>query len=89
MKQTGLIGCSSNFEKVCICFSKKFLASEFFEISQVQDWNSLIGPLIDKMFAEPSNATIVRFLSYISEQLGEAGDVVMSRVLLHMKGQKE
>ncbi|GLT55250.1 hypothetical protein SLA2020_283890 [Shorea laevis] len=55
----------------------------------VQDWNSLIGPLIDKMFAEPSNATIVRFLSYISEQLGEAGDVVMSRVLLHMKGQKE
>ncbi|XP_059462765.1 uncharacterized protein LOC132191689 isoform X2 [Corylus avellana] len=55
----------------------------------VQDWNCLIGPLIDKMFAEPSNATIVRFLSYISEPLGEAGDVVMYRVLLHMKGQKE
>jgi hypothetical protein len=70
--------------------SRKFLSLlTLFEISQVQDWNCLIGPLIDKMFAEPSNATIVRFLSYISEPLGEAGDVVMYRVLLHMKGQKE
>ncbi|XP_065618285.1 uncharacterized protein LOC112025718 [Quercus suber] len=55
----------------------------------VQDWNCLIGPLIDKMFAEPSNAIIVRFLSYISEHLGEAGDVVIYHVLLHMKGQDE
>lgn len=49
----------------------------------------MIGPLIDKMFAEPSNAIIVKFLSYISEQLGEAGDVVIYHVLLHMKGQDE
>ncbi|TYH89197.1 hypothetical protein ES332_D01G241700v1 [Gossypium tomentosum] len=52
------------------------------------DWNALIGPLIDKMFAEPSNATIVRFLSCINEQLAEAADVVLSRVVFQMKGQK-
>ncbi|TYJ50518.1 hypothetical protein E1A91_A01G212700v1 [Gossypium mustelinum] len=40
------------------------------------------------MFAEPSNATIVRFLSYINEQLAEAADVVLSRVVFQMKGQK-
>ncbi|KAG6694135.1 uncharacterized protein LOC122276108 isoform X3 [Carya illinoinensis] len=55
----------------------------------VQDWDCLIGPLIDKMFAEPSNATIVRFLSYISDHLGEAGDLVIHCVLLHVKGQRE
>ncbi|KAL5744037.1 hypothetical protein ACOSQ2_027153 [Xanthoceras sorbifolium] len=55
----------------------------------VQDWNFLVGPLIDKMFAEPSNAIIVRFLSYISEHLAEAADVVLYRVLLQMRGQKE
>nr|KJB16440.1 hypothetical protein B456_002G230200 [Gossypium raimondii] len=54
----------------------------------VEDWNALIGPLIDKMFAEPSNATIVRFLSCINEQLAEAADVVLSRVVFQMKGQK-
>ncbi|XWS56252.1 hypothetical protein CRYUN_Cryun09bG0070000 [Craigia yunnanensis] len=54
----------------------------------VQDWNALIIPLIDKMFAEPSNATIVRFLSCINEQLAEAADVVLYRVVLQMKGQK-
>ncbi|KAB2046311.1 hypothetical protein ES319_D01G224400v1 [Gossypium barbadense] len=54
----------------------------------VQDWNALIGPLIDKMFAEPSNATIVRFLSCINEQLAEAADVVLPRVVFQMKGQK-
>ncbi|TXG70455.1 hypothetical protein EZV62_005390 [Acer yangbiense] len=55
----------------------------------VQDWNSLVGPLIDKMFAEPSNAIIVRFLSYISERLAEAADVVLNQVLLQMRGHKE
>ncbi|KAJ4706438.1 putative ARM repeat superfamily protein [Melia azedarach] len=54
----------------------------------VQDWNSLVGPLIDKMFAEPSNAIIVRFLSCISEHLMKAADVVLYRVLLQMRGQK-
>lgn len=48
----------------------------------------MIGPLIDKMFAEPSNAIIVKFLSYITDHLAEADDVVLHRVLLHMKGQK-
>ncbi|XP_021281670.1 uncharacterized protein LOC110414666 isoform X2 [Herrania umbratica] len=54
----------------------------------VRDWNFLIGPMIDNMFAVPSNATIVRFLSHINEQLAEAADVVLHRVLLQMKGQK-
>ncbi|KAJ6332011.1 hypothetical protein OIU76_010398 [Salix suchowensis] len=59
------------------------------DIDQVQDWNPLIGPLIDKMFSEPANATIVRFLSYISEQLAEITSEIFHPVLLQMKGQKE
>lgn len=55
----------------------------------VQDWNPLIGPLIDKMFSEPANATIVRFLSSISEQLAEVVNEIFHPVLLKMKGQKE
>ncbi|KAF3442571.1 hypothetical protein FNV43_RR16487 [Rhamnella rubrinervis] len=55
----------------------------------VQNWKFLIGPLIDKMFAEPSNAIIVRFLSCISKHLAEAVDVVLSHILLHSKGQKD
>ncbi|KAK9941679.1 hypothetical protein M0R45_007376 [Rubus argutus] len=55
----------------------------------VQSWNFLIEPLIEKMFAEPSNANIVRFLSHISEHLAEAADVIISCVLLHAKRCKE
>ncbi|XP_015899000.3 uncharacterized protein LOC107432388 [Ziziphus jujuba] len=55
----------------------------------VQNWKFLIGPLIDKMFAEPSNAIIVKFLSCISNHLAEAVDVVLCRILLHLKGQKD
>uniref|UniRef100_A0A6J1DCN8 Uncharacterized protein LOC111019538 n=1 Tax=Momordica charantia TaxID=3673 RepID=A0A6J1DCN8_MOMCH len=55
----------------------------------VQDWEFLIGPLIDKMFAEPSNAIIVRFLSIINEHLVKATDVVLKRILSYVKGQKE
>ncbi|KAJ4844132.1 hypothetical protein Tsubulata_045822 [Turnera subulata] len=55
----------------------------------VQDWKPLIGPLIDKMFAEPANATLVRFLSYISENLAQAANEVLYRVLLEMKGHEE
>ncbi|XP_028774436.1 uncharacterized protein LOC114731438 isoform X1 [Neltuma alba] len=55
----------------------------------VRDWNFLVGPLIDKMFADPSNAVIVRFLSYISENLSDATDLVLHQVLLHVRGQKE
>ncbi|XP_065855835.1 uncharacterized protein [Euphorbia lathyris] len=54
----------------------------------VQNWNSLVGPLINKMFAEPENATIIRFLSCISEHLAEVAETVLSHVLLHMKTQK-
>ncbi|KAM7263746.1 hypothetical protein ACFE04_001429 [Oxalis oulophora] len=55
----------------------------------VNDWKSLIGPLLDKMFSEPSNAIVVRFLSLISEHLVEVVDEVLDRVLLLMKGQEE
>ncbi|XP_020211045.1 uncharacterized protein LOC109795896 isoform X1 [Cajanus cajan] len=54
----------------------------------VQDWNFLIGPLVDKMFADPSNATNVKFLSYISENLANVADLVLHHVLLHVKEQK-
>lgn len=59
------------------------------DLSQVQSWNLLIEPLIDKMFAEPSNANIVRFLGHISEHLADAADVVLSCVLMHAKRLKE
>ncbi|KAF3498206.1 hypothetical protein DY000_02056526 [Brassica cretica] len=53
----------------------------------VQNWGSLIGPLLDKMFSEPSNAIMVRFLSCISEHLADASDMVLLHVLSHMKEQ--
>ncbi|XP_022634851.1 uncharacterized protein LOC106757598 isoform X2 [Vigna radiata var. radiata] len=55
----------------------------------VQDWNFLIGPLVDKMFANPSNATIVKFLSYISENLATVADLVLHHVMLHVRDQKQ
>ncbi|KAK7244632.1 hypothetical protein RIF29_39457 [Crotalaria pallida] len=55
----------------------------------VQDWNSLVGPLVDKMFADPSNAIIVRFLSYINENLANVADLVLHHVLLRSREQKE
>ncbi|XP_023543535.1 uncharacterized protein LOC111803391 isoform X3 [Cucurbita pepo subsp. pepo] len=55
----------------------------------VQDWKLLIGSLIDKMFAEPSNAVLVRFLSIINEHLVKATDVILKRILSYVKGQKE
>ncbi|KAF7819009.1 armadillo/beta-catenin-like repeat protein [Senna tora] len=55
----------------------------------VRDWKFLIGPLIDKMFSDPSNAIIVKFMSYISENLVAATDQVLHKVLMHVRGQKE
>ncbi|XP_061373685.1 uncharacterized protein LOC133316013 isoform X2 [Gastrolobium bilobum] len=55
----------------------------------VQNWNFLVGPLVDKMFADPSNATIVRFLSYISETLANVADLVLHHVLLRVREQKK
>ncbi|GMH08179.1 hypothetical protein Nepgr_010019 [Nepenthes gracilis] len=55
----------------------------------VQDWTPLIGPLIDKMLLESTNATLIKFLSYISEHLADAADLVLGRVLLQAKAQKD
>ncbi|XP_024012800.1 uncharacterized protein LOC18019860 isoform X2 [Eutrema salsugineum] len=55
----------------------------------VHNWSSLIGPLLDKMFLEPSNAIMVRFLSCISEHLADASDMVLLHVLSHMKEQNK
>ncbi|XP_042514637.1 uncharacterized protein LOC122089182 isoform X2 [Macadamia integrifolia] len=55
----------------------------------VQNWNIMIEPLVDKMFADPSNAIIIRFLSCISEHLADAADIVLVHVLSYMKRQKE
>ncbi|KAL6530431.1 hypothetical protein OROMI_028320 [Orobanche minor] len=55
----------------------------------VEDWHVMAGPLVDKMFAEPSNAVIVRFLSHISEYLAEVVDVVFKRLLAYVREQKE
>ncbi|KAE9465422.1 hypothetical protein C3L33_02669, partial [Rhododendron williamsianum] len=59
--------------------------TQIFRKLQVEDWNLLVEPLIDKLFAEPSNAIIVKFLSYISEQLADAADVVFHRILLRTR----
>ncbi|XP_051138926.1 uncharacterized protein LOC127256780 isoform X2 [Andrographis paniculata] len=55
----------------------------------VEDWHVMVGPLIDKMLAEPSNAVMVRFLSYISEYLADTVDVVFHRLLLYTRQQEE
>uniref|UniRef100_A0A1J3GQ58 Uncharacterized protein n=1 Tax=Noccaea caerulescens TaxID=107243 RepID=A0A1J3GQ58_NOCCA len=55
----------------------------------VQNWGSLIAPLLDKMFLEPSNAIMVRFLSCISEHLADTSDMVLLHVLSRMKGQNK
>uniref|UniRef100_A0A1D1ZF51 Peroxisomal membrane protein PEX21 n=1 Tax=Anthurium amnicola TaxID=1678845 RepID=A0A1D1ZF51_9ARAE len=53
----------------------------------VENWGVLIDKLIDKMFLNPSNAVLVRFMSYLSEPLAEAGDFVLHRVLIYMQEQ--
>ncbi|MED6184209.1 hypothetical protein PIB30_045241 [Stylosanthes scabra] len=55
----------------------------------VQDWSFLIGPLLGRMFENPSNATIVKFLSYISEDLSNFADLVLHHLMLHVREQKE
>ncbi|XP_006349558.1 uncharacterized protein [Solanum tuberosum] len=55
----------------------------------VEDWKVMIGPLIDKLFAEPSNAVIVRFLSSISEHLASATDFVFQRIISYSRRQKD
>lgn len=48
----------------------------------------MVGPLIDKMISEPSNAITVKFLSYISDYLAEASNLVFHRIILHTRGEK-
>ncbi|XP_024965628.1 uncharacterized protein LOC112505833 isoform X1 [Cynara cardunculus var. scolymus] len=55
----------------------------------VKNWKLLAGPLVDKMFADPSNPIIVKFLSYISDHLAGVADVVFQRILLHTESQTE
>ncbi|XP_059298575.1 uncharacterized protein LOC132051492 isoform X4 [Lycium ferocissimum] len=55
----------------------------------VEDWKVMIGPLIDKLFAEPSNAVIVRFLSSISEHLASVADFVFQRLISYSRRQKD
>ncbi|KAJ8528546.1 hypothetical protein K7X08_022238 [Anisodus acutangulus] len=55
----------------------------------VEDWKVMIGPLIDKLFAESSNAVIVRFLSSISEHLASAADFVFQRLISYSRRQKD
>ncbi|XP_023637799.1 uncharacterized protein LOC17887274 isoform X2 [Capsella rubella] len=55
----------------------------------VQNWGSLIKPFLDKMFLEPSNAIMVRFLSCISEYLADMSNIVLLHVLSHIKEQNK
>lgn len=54
----------------------------------MEDWNLLVGPLVDKMLKEPLNVTIVRFLSCISENLADVADVVFQRLISHARAVK-
>lgn len=49
----------------------------------------MISVLLDKLFAEPSNAVIVKSLSYMGEHLASSADLVFSRLLLYAAGQSE
>ncbi|KAL4587515.1 hypothetical protein LXL04_000386 [Taraxacum kok-saghyz] len=55
----------------------------------VTNWKVLVGPLVDKLFTDPSNPIIVKFLSYISDELAEQSDVVFQKILLHTESQTE
>lgn len=52
----------------------------------VTDWNVMISALLDKLFAEPSSAVMVRCLSYISDHLADHADLVLCQLLLHAEG---
>ncbi|KAI3679664.1 hypothetical protein L2E82_51062 [Cichorium intybus] len=57
--------------------------------SSVTNWKLFAGPLVDKMFADPSNPIIVKFLSYISDELAGVVDLVFQQILLHTESQTE
>ncbi|GLJ22075.1 hypothetical protein SUGI_0413790 [Cryptomeria japonica] len=55
----------------------------------VHDWDSLVKMLLSKMFAEPSNAIIPRFMSQISDHLADVANIVFRHILPHMLKQQE
>lgn len=55
--------------------------------SRVQNWESLIRPLLHKMFAEASNPIIPRFLSHISSHLSDKPHLVFPLIWQHMQEQ--
>ncbi|KAH9302150.1 hypothetical protein KI387_013733, partial [Taxus chinensis] len=55
----------------------------------VQDWDSLVKMLLSKMFAEPSNPIIPRFLGQISDHLADVANIVFRLILSHMLKQQE
>ncbi|CAH9105580.1 unnamed protein product [Cuscuta epithymum] len=55
----------------------------------VEHWDLVVGSLIDKLFMEPSNAVIVRFLSFISEHLEENTELVFQQLLSYTRGQED
>ncbi|CAM6037629.1 unnamed protein product [Sphagnum compactum] len=55
--------------------------------SRVQNWESLIRPLLHKMFAEASNPIIPRFLSHISSHLSDKPHLVFPLICQHMQEQ--
>ncbi|KAL5729342.1 hypothetical protein ACHQM5_002313 [Ranunculus cassubicifolius] len=80
--------------KLLASFGSKFDSDQLLKLipqwtKSVQDWNIFIEPLLNKMFTEPSNAVVIRFMSYISDNLAEAHNLVLHRVLVYMQGQKE
>ncbi|XP_077253695.1 ARM repeat superfamily protein isoform X2 [Tasmannia lanceolata] len=93
-KTPGETGKAVPFDAMTLQSGSKLDLDQVFKLvpkwaESVQDWTIMIESLIDKMFADPSNAIIVRFLSNISEHLAEAKDVVLHQVLLHVKEQTE
>ncbi|QHN88965.1 uncharacterized protein DS421_16g568040 [Arachis hypogaea] len=57
----------------------------------VQDWSFLIliEPLVGKIFENLSNATVVKLLIYICEDLANVADLVLHHVMLHVREQTD
>ncbi|MCO5556930.1 hypothetical protein L7F22_010485 [Adiantum nelumboides] len=54
---------------------------------EVQEWEGIIDVILRKMFSEPSNPVLPRFLSQISTQLLNNASAVFQHVFLCMAGQ--
>ncbi|XP_078437173.1 ARM repeat superfamily protein isoform X2 [Wolffia australiana] len=57
-------------------------------IGNVKHFDNFIYMLMDKIFSEPSNPVLFRFMSYSSVRLLEAEDLVLHRILLQMLAQE-